>query len=71
MVAYSSLYCGFEFSIMYLYQVLPGDFGKRLHNWYKHGFPELGDSGGLGCGATTYKVLHHKDFDTDPHMVGW
>lgn len=28
------------------------DFAKRLSYWVRHGFPELGDAGGMGLGAT-------------------
>ena len=45
------------------------DFGSRLKEWCRKGFPELGDFGGMGIGATTHKVLSHEKFDTDPHFV--
>lgn len=59
------------------------DFAKRLHNWMKQGFPELGDGGGcghwwhhlcshiggLGIGMTVSRVLHHDLLLTDPHAA--
>ena len=45
------------------------DFGSRLKQWCRKGFPELGDFGGMGIGATTHKVLSHEKYDKDPHFV--
>jgi len=28
------------------------DYAKRLYNWMRNGFPELGDMGGMGIGFT-------------------
>lgn len=52
-------------------QVLAPDFAQRIHRWMKQGFPEHGDFGGLGLGATTSRVLHHPDFMKDPHEVAF
>ncbi|XP_022104915.1 uncharacterized protein LOC110986914 isoform X2 [Acanthaster planci] len=43
------------------------DFSKKLLEWVKHGFAELGDPCGMGLGQTTSKVVHHENFTTDPH----
>ena len=45
------------------------DFGSRLKQWCRKGFPELGDFAGMGIGATTHKVLSHEKYDKDPHFV--
>ena len=50
-------------------QIVPLDFGQKLKTWCKEGFKELGDSGGMGIGRTTYGVLHHPQFRVDPHQV--
>lgn len=42
------------------------DFAKRLSDWYDTGFPELGDTSGLGCGNMTWRVLRRGDFLSDP-----
>ena len=47
----------------------PVDFAKKMRNWSRKGFEELGDMGGMGIGRTTYSVLHHPNFVTDPHRV--
>jgi len=47
----------------------PVDFAKKMRNWSRKGFAELGDMGGMGIGRTTYKVLHHPNFLTNPHQV--
>lgn len=44
------------------------DFAKRLLYWVYHGFPELGDLGGFGLGATTSRVIHDPRFLTEPHV---
>ena len=46
------------------------DVARRLKNWMRHGYPEFGDHAGLGIGTTTHAVLHHKDYEEDPHAVG-
>ena len=55
-------------------QVDAEDFGHRLLQWAYKGFPELGDNGGMGIGATTKHVLHMFEDDKeltkeDPHHV--
>lgn len=47
----------------------PVDFAKKMKNWSRKGFEELGDMGGMGIGRTTRSVLHHPNFLTDPHQV--
>ena len=32
-------------------------FAKKLHHWIYHGYPELGDHGGLGLGANVSQVM--------------
>ncbi len=49
--------------------MVPVDFAKKMRNWSRKGYPELGDLGGMGIGRTTSFVLHHPDFLTDPHKV--
>ena len=43
-----------------------GDFAARLVDWFGHGFPELGDTAGQGCGNMTWRVLKRGDFVADP-----
>ncbi|CAG9329373.1 unnamed protein product [Blepharisma stoltei] len=45
------------------------DFAKKLREWKKKGFRELGDKSGLGCGYTVSRVISHKEFLTNPHMA--
>lgn len=40
---------------------------QRLKSWMNHGFPEFGDSGGMGIGRTVLRVLNHPNFFRDPH----
>jgi len=40
-----------------------------MRTWSRKGFTELGDMGGMGIGRTTYNVLHHPHFLSDPHQV--
>jgi len=47
----------------------PHLFAKKLLRWVYRGFPELGDFGGMGLGATVAKVVHHKEFLTNPHKA--
>ena len=47
----------------------PVDFAKKMKNWSREGFEELGDVGGMGIGRTTRSVLHQPNFLTDPHQV--
>lgn len=42
------------------------DFAKRLKCWADNGFPELGDTTGLGLGGTTNMVIIHPEFLSDP-----
>jgi ADP-ribosylglycohydrolase len=42
------------------------DFARRLKQWYAEGFPELGDTFGMGCGGLTWRVLKQDGFETDP-----
>ncbi|CAB4030974.1 Hypothetical predicted protein [Paramuricea clavata] len=44
-------------------------FANKMLTWCRKGFPELGDSGGMGRGMTTVKVLEHPDYLTDPHQA--
>ncbi len=41
-------------------------FARSLKKWYAEGFPELGDTFGMGCGGTTWRVLKRDDFEDDP-----
>ncbi|XP_046575279.1 uncharacterized protein LOC124283294 [Haliotis rubra] len=43
------------------------DFAKKLRDWSKKGFPELGDSEGVVLSETVQKILKHKAFVEDPH----
>ena len=55
-------------------QIDPVDFAKRLLNWTRHGYPELGDKGGMGIGKTTSTVVSHPRYLANPHEVsltGW
>lgn len=47
----------------------PVDFAKKMRIWSRKGFAELGDMGGMGIGRTTYNVLHHPYFLSDPHQA--
>lgn len=49
--------------------VLPTDYAAKLKRWAQRGFPELGDYGGMGLGATTSNVLRHQKFLSDPHAA--
>ena len=51
------------------FQMVPVDFAKKMRNWSRRGFTELGDMGGMGIGRTTSNVLHHPNFLSDPHQV--
>jgi ADP-ribosylglycohydrolase len=42
------------------------DYAVRLKHWYSNGFPELGDTQGMGCGNMMWRVLRRDDFETDP-----
>lgn len=45
------------------------DYAAKLYFWMQKGFPELGDLGGMGIGATTIAVLRHENYKTEPHKV--
>jgi ADP-ribosylglycohydrolase len=42
------------------------DFARKLYNWMKHGFPELGDLAGMGLGQLTARVMSKDNFLIDP-----
>ena len=44
-------------------------FATRLLEWGHHGFPELGDQGGLGIGRTVYTCMTDPEFTRTPHAV--
>eukprot|EP00439_Symbiodinium_sp_Y106_P022231 s467_g2.t1 len=44
-------------------------FAKGLKAWLHSGFPELGDSSGLGIGQTVKSVLEHTAFDVAPSVA--
>eukprot|EP00438_Fugacium_kawagutii_P003368 Skav228249 [mRNA] locus=scaffold3112:219765:221879:+ [translate_table: standard] len=44
-------------------------FAKALKRWRNSGFPELGDSSGLGVGQTVNAVLEHPAFLTAPDIA--
>ncbi|CAI8047878.1 Uncharacterized protein MJ1187 [Geodia barretti] len=44
-------------------------FAKKMDNWRKRGFKELGDYGGMGIGMTVSNTLSHHSFLTDPHQA--
>lgn len=41
-------------------------FAKKLFDWVNHGFPELGDKKGEGCGGHTFSVITTPDFINIP-----
>ena len=45
------------------------DFARKLKHWVRHGYSELGDTGGCGLGRTTASVLSHTHFLHDPHKA--
>jgi ADP-ribosylglycohydrolase len=44
-------------------------FAFKLLDWIENGFPELGDYGGSGLGATVAAVCHHPKFLENPHLA--
>jgi len=46
-------------------------FAKRLKRWVKWGFPELGDQGGCGLGATVASVVFSEQFLSNPHQAAF
>jgi ADP-ribosylglycohydrolase len=49
----------------------PKDFARRLLTWKNHGFPELGDTIGLGIGSTVNSVLNHPDYLQEPFLASF
>ena len=47
----------------------PMSFSAGLKRWCASGFPELGDSAGLGVGQTVKSVLEHVAFDVAPEVA--
>ena len=45
------------------------DFAKSLKRWRNSGFPELGDTSGLGVGQTVHSVLEHPVFEIAPDIA--
>ena len=45
------------------------DLAKGLKSWLRSGFPELGDTSGLGIGQTVKSVLEHTAFDVAPSVA--
>ncbi|CAE8735070.1 unnamed protein product [Polarella glacialis] len=44
-------------------------FAKSLKQWRQNGFPELGDTAGLGIGQTVSAVLEHPAYDVAPDVA--
>jgi len=44
-------------------------FAKKLRTWVYRGFPELGDFGGMGLGATVGQVVSHSEFLENSHKA--
>jgi len=44
-------------------------FAKKLRDWVHNGFPDLGDSGGMGLGATVGAVVSSRNFLLEPHKA--
>lgn len=47
----------------------PAAFASSLKQWQHQGFPELGDTSGLGIGETVHGVLEHVAFDVAPAVA--
>lgn len=45
------------------------DIAERLKNWTMSGFPELGDTFGMGLGGTMNMVIRHNKFLTEPMIA--
>ena len=45
------------------------DFAGELYDWLENGFPEIGQNSGEGCGGTTFSVIKHPLFKTDPYRA--
>ncbi|CAF1227480.1 unnamed protein product [Adineta ricciae] len=41
-------------------------FARKLKDWIRHGFPVLGDQGGMGLGANVSQVVSRPDYLDDP-----
>ncbi|CAF2792726.1 unnamed protein product [Rotaria sp. Silwood2] len=41
-------------------------FARKLKNWIRCGYPELGDHGGMGLGANVSQVVHSHGYINDP-----
>jgi ADP-ribosylglycohydrolase len=44
-------------------------FARKLYTWLFNGFPELGDTGGVGLGRNVAWVLRHEKFLDDPYFA--
>jgi len=44
-------------------------FASKLVTWKFHGFPELGDTAGMGIGALINKLISHPRFTIEPQIV--
>lgn len=47
-------------------QFEPLSFAQSLLHWMNHGFNELNDTAGCGCGQHTFNVISHASFKTKP-----
>eukprot|EP00735_Rhodelphis_limneticus_P002474 TRINITY_DN1335_c0_g1::TRINITY_DN1335_c0_g1_i1::g.19941::m.19941 TRINITY_DN1335_c0_g1::TRINITY_DN1335_c0_g1_i1::g.19941 ORF type:complete len:567 (-),score=87.18,sp/Q9Z2V5/HDAC6_MOUSE/45.45/5e-21,ADP_ribosyl_GH/PF03747.9/1.2e+03,ADP_ribosyl_GH/PF03747.9/9.1e-59,zf-UBP/PF02148.14/9.5e-17,zf-UBP/PF02148.14/3.2e+03 TRINITY_DN1335_c0_g1_i1:73-1773(-) len=45
------------------------DFARRIKWWASHGYPDLGDKGGMGIGMTVNNTINHRNFLDDPHSA--
>ncbi|KAK0063312.1 ADP-ribosyl-[dinitrogen reductase] glycohydrolase [Biomphalaria pfeifferi] len=61
LILQSLLYCKGQVNVC--------DFAFRIKRWMKNGFPELGDLGGMGIGATTHAILNHPNFILEPQKI--
>ncbi|KAF9582677.1 hypothetical protein BGW38_010899 [Lunasporangiospora selenospora] len=48
----------------------PVNFAKKLSEWRRSGFPELGTPA-RGIGYTVGRVMRHPEFDTNPHKAAY
>lgn len=44
-------------------------FASKLVSWRYNGFPELGDSSGMGIGSLTAKLTSHHKYTSEPQIV--
>ena len=49
--------------------VTPHAFAKKIQDWGRSGFPELGDESGVGMGGSTSGVIFNKNFLKEPFRV--